>query len=102
AVAKHERRRHHADDLVAVVVHQHGAADHGPIAAITALPQAVADDDDGRARAVFLIREDAADPRLDAEDAEEVRGHRAADDLLGFAVAGEARRGAARGGEIDE
>ena len=60
------------DDLVGRAVERQAAAEHGRVAAEAVLPEAVAEHDDrGRARAVVVGAERAADERADAEEREE-------------------------------
>ena len=70
-----ERRRHHPDDGVGLSVQPQGAAQNIRLAAELRSPEAIAQDDDvSGAGVVFFGPEHPAQPRLHAEDAEEVLG----------------------------
>ena len=84
-VVRHVRQ--HADDGVRPVVHLEHLPDDVPVAAELALPVRVADDQHRRrARLVVVGHERAAEDRLDAEDAEEVRRDHAGVDAIGLAA----------------
>src|SRR2546426_647493 len=84
-----EGRRHHADDARRPAGDRHRAPHDGPVGAETTPPQSLTEDDDPRAVGPrFLCAEGAAEQWRGAEDAEEVRRHRAALHLLGL-VTGE-------------
>ena len=83
-------------------VHRHIGTDGGLTAAETPLPQAVADDRDGRAGAVFFVRERPADERPGVEDPEEIRGDAPPQDLFGRTAGRQVRSGAARGRDVGE
>jgi hypothetical protein len=102
AIAEDESGRHHPDHLVAVVVHQQRASENAGVAAVSPLPQPVADDHDRRARAILVVGERTADRRMHAEDDEEILADAAAEQLFGRPIRRDVGRAAARGGDAGE
>ena len=86
-VGRLEPGPHHADDLVRLAVDRDRAADHGGIAAVAALPEAVAQDDDVRVGPIFLFGEGAAQDGPAAQQAEDPRRDERRGHALRIAVA---------------
>ena len=87
---QHEVARHDADHLKRLAVQLNRAPDYGGIAAVSARPQAVPDDDEVRpVRDVLRGRERATGRRRNAEDRKQVRSDIPRGNPLGFSVAGD-------------
>ena len=96
-----EAGRQHADDLHALRVQLDRPPDDRRIAAVARLPEPMTDDRDARAaRHVFLRLEVTPELRIDAEEREEMSGHRADLDDLRLRLAAEDQLLAGGDGQI--
>ncbi len=86
-----EAPRHHADDLVRLVVQRNLASDDARRSAKAALPEAVADHHDTHTLVVLICGEHAAQHGMHTQHAPEGPRHFSPRDLFGFAVAGQCR-----------
>ena len=93
---------HDANNGGGDAVKKHATADDGWIMAKTSLPECVADHGNFSAGFVFRSGEGAAERGLDAKEVKEVGRHFPSGKLVGFAVAGEAGAGEARGSHVRE
>src|ERR1044071_838078 len=82
--------RHHADDCVIRAIESDAAFDDVPVAAITTLPERMAQNDDlSFSDFVIVWHKGTTQNRIDSNDCEVAGAHSRADELLGFTVAGE-------------
>src|SRR4051794_2204019 len=85
-----ERLRHHPDHGHRLIVDRQRATDDARIGGEAALPDSVAEKDGlGAVPLAFVVIEEAAELRLDAEERKEILRDGDSAEAYGFAVAGE-------------